>query len=117
MSMFGNLGQLAQLLRNAGQIKDGLKDMQARMAAARFTGEAGGGQVRATVDGKGEIQSITIDPELVRAGDTELIEDLVCAGVREAVRLSREGAQKEVEALTGGVNLGSVMDMFGGGKP
>ncbi len=71
--MFGNLGQLAQLLRNAGQIKDGLKDMQARMAAARFTGEAGGGQVRATVDGKGEIQSITIDPELVRAGDIGVV--------------------------------------------
>lgn len=115
--MFGQLGQIAQLMRNAGAIKEGLKDMQARMAAARFVGEAGGGQVRATVDGKGEIQSIKIDPALVQGGDVELLEDLICGSVRDAVRLSREGAQKEMEALTGGVNLGSVMEMFGGGKP
>jgi DNA-binding YbaB/EbfC family protein len=112
--MFGNLGQLTQLLRNAGQIKEGLRDLQTRLAAARYTGEAAGGQVRATVDGKGELHAVKIEPELIRSGDVELIEDLVCASVRDAVRLSRESVQKEMESLTGGVNLGSVMDMLGG---
>jgi DNA-binding YbaB/EbfC family protein len=114
--MFGNLGQLATLLKNAGQIKQNMAQVNERLSAARFVGEAGGGQVRATVDGKGELVALKIDPPLVAAGDVELLEDLVCAAVRDAVRVSREGAQKEIEEAMGGINLGGMMDMLRGGK-
>ncbi len=114
--MFGNLGQLASLLKNAGQIKQNVEAMQQRLAAARFAGEAGGGQVKATVDGRGELVGIKIDPGLVQAGDVELIEDLTCAAVRAAVAESRAAVQKEMQDLTGGMNLPG-MDQLLGGQP
>ena len=115
--MFGNLGQLANLLRNAGQIKQNMQEMQARLEAARYVGEAGAGQVRVTVDGKGDAREIKIDPELVAGGDVELLEDLLCAAARDAAHKSREGAQKEMEAATGGLDIKGMMDSLGGGQP
>lgn len=112
--MFGNIGQIASLLKNAGQIKQGMQEMNERLAAARFVGEAGAGQVQATVDGRGEMVAIRIDPALVRSGDVEIVEDLVCAAVRDAVRRSREGVAKEMQALTGGINLPGLSEMLGG---
>lgn len=111
--MLGNLGQLAGLLKNAGQIKENMKGMQERLAAARYVGEAGGGQVRATVDGKGELVEIKIEPTTVQGGDVEMLEDLICASVREAVTKSREAVQKEMQAATGGMDIQGMMDMLG----
>jgi len=105
--MFDNLLQVAQLLKNAGQIRQNLSALNERLAAARFTAEAGGGQVRATVDGRGELVALKVDPRLATA-DVEMMEDLICAAVRESVRLSREAAQKEL-----GSALGGIGDMLG----
>ena len=113
--MFGNLGQLAGLLKNAGQIKQSMQAMNERMQAARYVGEAGGGQVQATVDGRGEIVSLKIDPALIEAGDVEMIEDLTCAAVRDGVARSKEAVQKEMQELTGGMGLPGMGDLLGGG--
>ncbi len=113
--MFGNLGQIAGLLKNFGAIKQNMEQMNARLQAARMVGEAGGGQVRATVDGRGELLSVKLEPALVQGGDVELIEDLVCAAVRDAVARSREALQKEMQAATGGLNLPGMGDLLGGG--
>jgi len=111
--MLGNLGQLANLLKNAGQIKENMQAMQERLQAARYVGEAGGGQVRATVDGRGELVSIKLEPATVEGGDIELLEDLICAAVRDAMAKSREAVQQEMQAATGGMDLGGMMDMLG----
>jgi len=111
--MLGDLGKLTHLLRNAGQIKQNMQEMQARLEQTRYVGEAGGGQIRVTVNGKGDPVEIKFDPELVAGGDVEMLEDLACAAVRDAMQKSREGVQKEMEAATGGMDLGGMMDMFG----
>jgi DNA-binding YbaB/EbfC family protein len=113
--MFGNLSQIMNLMKNAGQIKQSVQDMNTRLQAARFTGQAGGGQVQATVDGRGEMVNLRIDPTRVQAGDVELIEDLTCAAVRDAVVRSREAMQKEMQELTGGLNLPGMGELLGGG--
>lgn len=113
--MFGNLGQLASLLKNAGQIKQNMEQMQARLAEARYDGEAGAGQVRATVDGKGELISVKIEPQLIEGGDIEMLEDLLVASVRAATAKSREAVQQEMTEATGGMDLGGMMDMLGKG--
>ncbi|HQL53073.1 MAG: YbaB/EbfC family nucleoid-associated protein [Phycisphaerae bacterium] len=105
------------LMKNAGQIKQGMQDMNERLQAARFVGEAGGGQVQATVDGRGEMVALKIDPALVQAGDVEMLEDLTCAAVRDAVNRSRAAVQKEMQELTGGLNLPGMGDLLGGGRP
>lgn len=111
--MFGNIGQLAGLLRNAGQIQESIRQAHDRLAAARFVGEAGAGQVRATVDGRGELVSVKLETALVVGGDVELTEELIVAAVRDAVVRSREAAAREIETATGGLNLESIMKMLG----
>jgi DNA-binding YbaB/EbfC family protein len=113
--MFGNLGQLMNIMKNAGAIKQSMQEMNERMEAARHTGEAGGGQVQATVNGQGDVLAVKIEPALVQAGDVEMIEDLTCAAVRDAVARSREAAQQEMAELTGGLGLPGMDQMLGGG--
>jgi hypothetical protein len=112
--MFDKLGQFASLLKNAGQIQQNMRDMQARLTAARFTAESGGGQVQATVSGAGELISVKIAPPLVQGGDVELIEDLICAAVRQATVLSREAVAKEMGSLAPGLDLSSLGNLLGG---
>ena len=112
--MLGNLSQLMNLVKNAGQIKQNMAQMQERLAAARFVGESGGGQVKATVDGRGELVAVKIDPALVQTGDVEMIEDLTCAAVRAAAAANRDAVQKEMQAAMGGLELPGMGDLFGG---
>lgn len=112
--MLGNFGQLMNLLRNAGQLKQSMQELAERMQTARYTGEAGGGQVRATVDGRGDLLSLKIDPALIESRDIELLEELTCAAVRDAVARSRQAAQQEVQQLTGGIGLPGLDGLFGG---
>lgn len=112
--MFGQLGQLTSLLKNAGKIKQGMQDMNVRLAEARYVGESGGGQVSATVDGRGEIIALKINPAMLQGNDIELAEDLIVAAIRESIRRSREGLQKEMEQATGGLDLGDITKLIGG---
>ncbi|MGI5817275.1 MAG: YbaB/EbfC family nucleoid-associated protein [Armatimonadota bacterium] len=74
-------------------IESQLEGMQQQMTDAaeelrvtEIIGSAGGGAVKVTVTGLGEIVEVAIDPQVVSEGDCDLIQDLVCAGVREAMR-------------------------------
>jgi DNA-binding YbaB/EbfC family protein len=93
--MFGQLGQLMQLLSNPEKLKADMQAMQERLAAARYVGESGGGQVRVTVDGKADVIEFKIEPALISGGDHELIEDLCAAAARAATQLSRRGLRKK----------------------
>jgi hypothetical protein len=117
--MFGNLGQLGQLmnlLKDPEGLKQRVAEMNEKLANARFSGEAGGGQVRVTVDGKADIIDLKIEPALVEQNDVEMIEELTMAAMRDAVRQSRDATQQEMQQLAGGLNLGGMLDMFGGSR-
>jgi DNA-binding YbaB/EbfC family protein len=111
--MIPNLGQMFHLMKNAGQIRESARHLQEQLAAARHVGEAGGGQVRATVNGKGELLQLRIDPELVSKGQVEMIEELVVGSVHDAVRRSREALRAEIQKIGAGLDLGPLADMLG----
>ena len=112
--MLGNLGNLAGLLKSAKDLQSQMAKMQEEMAARRFVGAAGGEMVRATVDGKGTLVDLKIDPQALK--DVELLEDLVKAAVGAAVTKSQEAMKSEMAGLTGGLNLPGLSEMLGGGQ-
>ncbi len=112
--MLGGLGNLAGLLKSAKEMQANMAKMQAELATRRFEGDAGGGVVRATVDGKGTLVDIKIDPAAVE--DVELLEDLVKGAVGAATAKSQEAIKAEMAAMTGGVNIPGLTDMLGGGQ-
>lgn len=113
--MLGGLGGLANLpglLKQAQQFKSNMEQMQAELESRSFTADAGAGLVTATVNGKGDLTAIKIDPKAV--SDVEMLEDLIKAAVTAASTKARDGAQQEMAKLTGGLNLGGLGDMLNG---
>ena len=96
---------MANLQRMAQQMQQEMLRVQGELATATVDGSAGGGVVKATVTGKQELVSITIDPAAVDPADVEMLQDLVTAAVNEALSASRELAETKMAAVTGGLRL------------
>lgn len=96
---------MANLQRMAMQMQQQMSRVQEELAAATCEGSAGGGVVQATVTGKQELVSVTIDPSAVDPEDVEMLQDLVVAAVNDALRASRELAESKMAAVTGGLRL------------
>jgi DNA-binding YbaB/EbfC family protein len=96
---------MANLQRMAMQMQQGIARVQEELAAAQVEGSAGGGVVKAVVNGKQEIASVRIDPSAVDPADVEMLQDLIVAAIAEAQRSARELAETRMAAVTGGMRL------------
>jgi len=104
--VFNSLGNFAELMRNAGKIRESMEKATETLSQLQVEGTAGGGVVSATVNGRLDLLSIRIDPKLLADGDAELLEDLVTAAVNQAVTKAREEATKSFSSLAGGLPPG-----------
>ena len=93
---------IKQLMKQAQQMQD---QMQRQMASIRVEGTAGGGMVKAEMNGNKELLSVTIDKEAVDPEDVEMLQDLVKAAVNEAARKVDEEMQTSMGAMTGGMKI------------
>ena len=96
---------MANLQRMAQQMQQEMLRIQSELETLEVDGSAGGGVVRATVTGKQELVSVTIDPSAVDPADVEMLQDLVVAAVNDALRASRQVAESKMAAVTGGLKL------------
>jgi len=87
------------------QVQQMQAQMQQQMEALRVEGTAGGGMVRATMNGQKELLGVVIDKEAVDPSDVEMLQDLVVAAVNEAARKVDEELQKSMGAMTGGMKI------------
>ncbi len=97
---------MQQLMKQAQKMQQQLAAAQAELASAEVTGTAGGGLVRATMTGSGELTALTISPEAVDPDDVETLQDLVVAAVRDASRAANELAASTMGPVTGGLGGG-----------
>jgi hypothetical protein len=95
----GNLQRMAQ------QMQQEMLRIQTELESTLVDGSSGGGVVNATVTGKQELVSVTIDPSVVDPADVEMLQDLVVAAVNDALRASRAVAEEKLAAVTGGLRL------------
>ncbi len=99
----GEPPNMEDLMRQAQQMQQQLAEAQQQLASTEVEGSSGGGLVRATVTGSGELSAIVIDPSVVDPADVETLQDLVVAAVRDANRAASELAQQAMAPLTGGL--------------
>lgn len=97
--------KMDKLLKQAQRMQAQMAVMQEELAKEFVEGMSGGGMVKAKANGHGDIVSISIAKEVVDPADVEMLEDLVLAAVKEAIRLGREHANERVNSITGGMNL------------
>jgi DNA-binding YbaB/EbfC family protein len=98
MSM-GNLAKMAQ------QMQADMARVQAEVEALVIETSAGGGAVKAVVNGSQEVLSVTIDPAVVDADDVEMLQDLITAAVNDGLRQVRDIAAEKMARVTGGLRL------------
>jgi len=96
---------MANLQRMAQQMQQEMLRIQTELGSTTVDGSAGGGVVNATVTGKQELVSVTIDPAAVDPSDVEMLQDLIVAAVNDALRSSRDLAEQKMAAVTGGLKL------------
>ncbi len=101
------------LMRQMQRMQEDMASAQAALAAQTVEGSAGGGMVKATATGSGELRAVSIDAEVVDPDDVEMLEDLVVAAVSEALRAAQELQTTTMGSVTGGLDLGSLGGLLG----
>ena len=86
-------------------LQDKMAKMQEELAFKQIEASAGGGMVVAVMNGRQELLSIKIDPQVVEPNDVEMLEDLVLAAVNDALHKSQEMAAAEMGKIAGGLNI------------
>jgi DNA-binding YbaB/EbfC family protein len=96
---------LTGMMKQAQKLQARMVEMQAELANRTVSAQAGGGMVEAVVNGRQELVSLRIDPEVAVPDDVEMLQDLVLAAINEALNRSREMMAAEMSKLTGGMQI------------
>ena len=99
------MNNLQQLIQMGQQLQAKVTEIQEQLDAQEVASSAGGGMVKATVDGKGTLKGLRIDPAVVDPEDVEMLEDLVLAAVSEAQKKARAMYEEEMRKATGGLPM------------
>jgi nucleoid-associated protein EbfC len=122
--MFGALGNIASLLKNAPEMMRQMREMQGRaeelkeqLSRVRVEGSAGGGMVRVEANGHLKVVNVSVEEALLSAADREMLEELLVAATNQALEKAREALTAEMSKLAGGLPIPEVSDLlarFGG---
>jgi DNA-binding YbaB/EbfC family protein len=96
---------LSQLMQLGQQMQAKMTELQQSLEAKKISASSGGGMVTATVDGKGSVKQVQIDPTCVDPRDVEMLEDLVLAAVNEAQAKAQAEYEGEMKKVTGGLPM------------
>ncbi|MBX6742760.1 MAG: YbaB/EbfC family nucleoid-associated protein [Acetobacteraceae bacterium] len=94
---------LTNMLKQAQQMQARMQEMQAKLEATQVEGAAGGGMVKVTLSGKGDLKRVSIDPSLM--DDREVLEDLIVAAHADAKQKVEAAMAEEMQKATAGLNL------------
>lgn len=100
---------MKKMMKQAQKMQRDAAAAQQEIAAMTFEASAGGGMVKATATGEMAITDITIDPAAVDPEDVEMLQDMVCAAVNEALRGIQELSNQRMSSVTGGMNIPGLM--------
>ena len=99
---FGNMGNL---MKQAQAVQEQLARVQEQAASKTVQGTAGGGMVTVTANGAMQVVSVRVDPEVVKSGDAEMLQDLIVAATNDALNRARDMMAEDMKAVTGGLKI------------
>ncbi|HIA46969.1 MAG TPA: YbaB/EbfC family nucleoid-associated protein [Candidatus Hydrogenedentes bacterium] len=104
----GGLGDMAGLMKHAMDIRNNMEGIKESLAAETIEASSGGGMVTVVFNGKMELLSLKIDPEIDASGDPEMLETLIIAAVNEGVRKAQDLVKNKMQDLTGGIDIPGI---------
>lgn len=103
---------LMGMMKQVREMQERVQRMQAELEAAEVTGQSGGGLVRITLNGKGDVRQVRIDPSLLKPEEGEILEDLVVAAMQDARGKVEAEMQARMASVTGGLPLPPGLKLF-----
>ena len=103
------LGNMGNILKQAQAMQAQMAKVQEQASSKTVIGTAGGGGVTVTANGAMQLVGIVIDPEVVKGGDVEMVQDLVMAASNDALRKAREMMADAMKSVTGGMNVPGLL--------
>jgi nucleoid-associated protein EbfC len=98
------------MFQQAGKMKEEISRIQENLGKMTVEGSAGGGMVKVVVNGKQQVQSVTIDPEVLKMNDLNMLQDLVAVSINQAIKASQDMVAAEMGKITAGLGpLGNML--------
>ncbi len=98
-------GGLGDMMKKVQKMQAKMADLQEELEKVEVEGSSGGGMVKVIANGKGEISSVTIDPEVIDPEDAEMLQDLIVAAFNQAREKSQELQSEQMSKVTGGLSI------------
>lgn len=98
-------GGLGKMMKQVQQMQAKMEKMQAELEEIEIEGSSGGGMVKVVMNGKQDLVSMTIDPEVVDKEEVEMLQDLIVAAINQAKEKAAEKQQEMMSSVTGGMNI------------
>lgn len=99
---------MAEMFGKLTDIQNKMEEVKQQLQHLEVEAEAGGGMVKVTANGNREITSIKLDKDIIDPDDTEMLEDLVIAGVNQALKKAEEAGQEKMSEITKGMLPGGI---------
>ena len=96
---------IAKMMKQVNEMQGKMADMQNRLGDVEVSGQSGGGLVAVTMNGKGEMRKINIDPKLIDPSEKEMLEDMIVAAANDAKAKAEAHVAGETEKMMGGLQL------------
>jgi len=96
---------MKKMMKQAQQMQAKMQKMKEELADKTIEATAGGGAVKAVVNGQKDLVDLEIDPDVLDPDDVEMLEDLIVAAINEGMRQVQEMIEEEMGDITGGMNL------------
>jgi nucleoid-associated protein EbfC len=96
---------IMEMMKKAQEVQAKLQEAQEELGRLEVEGRSGGGMVRITMTGKGELKGVEIDPSLMTPSDKEMLEDLIIAAFADAKGKAERAAAEKMQSLTAGLAL------------
>ena len=101
----GNGNSLQKIMQQANQMQMKMKKVQEELATQEYEGSSGGGAVSVKVSGANRLVAVSIKPDVMSAGDIEMLQDLIVTAANDALTKASETSQAEMSKITGGVGI------------
>ena len=101
----GRGNSMQNLIRQANQMQAKMKKLQDELSEKEYQSTSGGGAIQVTIRGENTLAALTIDPEIFKEGDAEMLQDMIVTAVNDALTTAKKDQEEEMAKVTGNMNI------------
>lgn len=101
----GRGNSMQNLIRQANQMQAKMKALQEELGEKEYQSSSGGGAIQVTIKGENTLSNLTIDPEIFKEGDAEMLQEMLTTAINDALATAKKDQDAEMAKVTGNMNI------------